>query len=224
MKTRKEYNRKYYLANRDKAIAKAKICRQANQQKYKAQDRLRYEQQQALRQAQAKERYYKKREEILATKRSEKAHATPEKKAYQKAYRAKNCDKIAQAAKSYASINKRKLSEKARLRNAARRKTDPFYRLTINLRRRCLIAFRGLSKDDTTTNLIGCSFEDFRVHIQSKFLPGMNWENYGRDGWHIDHIIPLHKANGDPDKLKELLHYTNTQPLWAKDNYRKNKY
>ena len=48
----------------------------------------------------------------------------------------------------------------------------------------------------------------------------MSWENYGKDGWHIDHKIPLSSAKTDRE-IYELCHYTNLQPLWAKDNLKK---
>jgi hypothetical protein len=59
------------------------------------------------------------------------------------------------------------------------------------------------------------------LYLEKQFAPGMTWENYGIDGWHIDHIIPLSSAKGDLDQLKKLCHYTNLQPLWAEDNLKK---
>lgn len=46
----------------------------------------------------------------------------------------------------------------------------------------------------------------------------MNWQNQGK--WHIDHIKPLASAKS-VDEIYELCHYSNLQPLWAKDNYTK---
>lgn len=47
----------------------------------------------------------------------------------------------------------------------------------------------------------------------------MSWENRG-DVWHLDHIKPLATATCEEDLIK-LFHYTNFQPLLARDNIRK---
>ena len=50
----------------------------------------------------------------------------------------------------------------------------------------------------------------------------MSWKNHGKYGWHIDHIKPCSKFNLiDPTEQKKCFHYTNLQPLWAKDNLTK---
>lgn len=56
------------------------------------------------------------------------------------------------------------------------------------------------------------------MYIESKFKEGMSWENHGK--WHIDHIKPLGNAKTEKE-LKKLFHYTNVQPLWAKENQKK---
>lgn len=73
---------------------------------------------------------------------------------------------------------------------------------------------RRLPKTD-----LGCSLPDFISYIEAKFLPGMSWDNWTLDGWHLDHVIPL--ANFDlsnPEQLAAACHYSNMQPLWAVDN------
>jgi len=51
----------------------------------------------------------------------------------------------------------------------------------------------------------------------------MTWDNWTLDGWHIDHIKPLASFDlTDRKQLLEACHYTNLQPLWAKDNLTKN--
>lgn len=76
------------------------------------------------------------------------------------------------------------------------------------------------------SSIIGCSWDEFKAHIESRFYPNpvtgemMTWENYGKNGWEIDHIKPLCSAK-NLDELIKLSHYTNLQPLWAIDNVKK---
>ena len=70
---------------------------------------------------------------------------------------------------------------------------------------------------------LGCTIEEYKEYLESKFQQGMTWDNHAVDGWHIDHILPLNESNTvltEEEKIKRL-HYTNTQPLWAKDNMKK---
>ena len=84
----------------------------------------------------------------------------------------------------------------------------------------------GTSKSAATLELLGCSVEELKKHLENQFIKGMTWNNYGLHGWHIDHIKPC--ASFDLTKEEEqrkCFHYTNLQPLWAKDNLSKsNKY
>jgi hypothetical protein len=109
---------------------------------------------------------------------------------------------------------KKRRSEKQRLR----RDSDPEYRIRHNLR--CRITKCIKNKSQNTMSLLGCSMDVFKLHIESKFIEGMNWENYGL--WHIDHIIPCCSFDlMDENQQQICFHYTNLQPLWAKDNFSK---
>lgn len=102
------------------------------------------------------------------------------------------------------------------------RARDPVNRLVYNLRSSTYRIFKGIEKDEHTLQLLGCSPDEFREYLASKFQEGMTMENYGRGGWSIDHIIPLASVNiYDPVERARALHYTNTQPLWEADNARK---
>jgi hypothetical protein len=94
-------------------------------------------------------------------------------------------------------------------------------KLSHNLRKRLSKVvkrlFKGKSRSSSAAKDLGCSIDELRVHLESKFQSGMNWCNYGK--WHIDHIYPLSKADlSDRESLLKVIHYTNLQPLWAKDN------
>lgn len=96
------------------------------------------------------------------------------------------------------------------------------------LRTRILIALKsqGVRKNKRTIEMIGCSIDFLKKHLESLFTHGMNWENRGFWGWHIDHIKPLSLFDlSDGEQQKVAFHYTNLQPLWQKDNFsKKNKY
>jgi len=96
------------------------------------------------------------------------------------------------------------------------------YRLRTVLRARLNAALRGKGQRGSAIRNLGCSIPELQSYIESKFLPGMSWKNWGRGTWHIDHMMPLSSFDlSDPQQLKKACHYTNLQPLWAKDNLRK---
>ena len=81
---------------------------------------------------------------------------------------------------------------------------------------------QNVNKTSKTLELIGCSIGELIIYLESKFHDGMTWKNYGKYGWHIDHIKPCSSFNlNDPQQQKECFHYTNLQPLWACDNLSK---
>jgi len=73
--------------------------------------------------------------------------------------------------------------------------------------------------------VVGCSLEFLKKYLESKFTEGMTWENYGKYGWHIDHIRPCASFDlSDPEQQKQCFHYSNLQPLWWRDNYIKGSF
>lgn len=89
------------------------------------------------------------------------------------------------------------------------------------IRSRLHDTLRNNYKTGFVVNTVGCTVEFLKQYIESKFQPGMSWENQGE--WHLDHIIPLSSFDlSNNRELKRACHYTNLQPLWAKDNLKKN--
>lgn len=101
-----------------------------------------------------------------------------------------------------------------------RLKTDKFFLFKKRVRSLVTQSLKnhGYSKKSKTCEIIGCSFEDFKLHIEKQFQEGMSWEN--RHLWHIDHRVPLASANTEEEIIK-LNHFTNLQPMWAEDNLKK---
>lgn len=65
--------------------------------------------------------------------------------------------------------------------------------------------------------LIGCTVEQLRIHLEDQFLPGMSWENYGE--WEVDHRRPCGSFDlREEAQQRECFHYSNLQPMWAPDN------
>jgi hypothetical protein len=99
-------------------------------------------------------------------------------------------------------------------------KQDDFKVYKQKIRSLILVSIKkmGYSKKSKTNEILGCSFEVFKQHIERQFKKGMTWNNHGE--WHLDHIIPMASATTEEEVLK-LNHYTNFQPLWAEDNLKK---
>ena len=82
---------------------------------------------------------------------------------------------------------------------------------------------KGYSKKSKTEKILGCTYEEFKQYIESKWEPWMNWDNHGlyngelNYGWDIDHIIPTSIAMCEKE-LIDLNNYKNLQPLCSKIN------
>lgn len=101
-------------------------------------------------------------------------------------------------------------------------KNDINFRLAHGLRSRLHEALRGNKKIFSTLVLLGCSLKELRKHLESQWQIGMTWNNWSKNGWHIDHKIPLSVFDlTDQKQLEKVCHYTNLQPLWAKENIKK---
>jgi hypothetical protein len=136
--------------------------------------------------------------------------------------RLKNRETKNLASKQYYKDNREKIISRTVNYKRERIKIDPLYKLVGNLRSRLKerVKVSYWRKSSHFNQYIGCDIQELKNHIEKQFADGMNWDNHSYEGWHIDHIIPLSSAK-NIEELYKLCHYTNLQPLWAKDNLRK---
>lgn len=142
-----------------------------------------------------------------------------------KRYQEDNKERLAEYRKKYREANKLKKLKYQKKYQYERRRSDPMFRVVCNLRSRLSTFCKqaSLKKNFKTLNSIGISTLEFKIYIESLFVAGMNWSNYGKGDycWSIDHIKPLCTAKTIED-VYNLNHYTNLQPLWNPDNFSKN--
>ena len=101
---------------------------------------------------------------------------------------------------------------------------NPQYVIRCRISSRIHYALRqnGVAKNNPALELLGCTIPQLKEYLESKFQPGMTWENQAINGWHIDHIKPCSLFDlTKEEEQKKCFHYTNCQPLWAKDNISK---
>lgn len=141
------------------------------------------------------------------------------KKAIQiKAWKKRNKDKVNANQKQWAKKNPERVTA-FRRKSRKKRMLDPINRIIHNMRKRVSKALKTSS--DSTVDLIGCSSNQLRAHIQAQFIGCMSWDNYGT-AWHIDHIVPC--SYFEPSRKEERMrcnHFSNLRPLWAKTNIKR---
>ncbi len=139
---------------------------------------------------------------------------------YNKQWREENKEELQIKAKLYIEEHKEESKEYRKKYKTNRKKTDSLFKLKLNINKLISLSIKrnGYKKNSKTVEILGCSIEEFKQHLESKFEPWMNWDNYGKYngkygyGWDIDHIIPLASATSE-EEIKKLNHYTNLQPL-----------
>lgn len=163
-------------------------------------------------------REYERRRAMAHPQRGrEYQRAHPEKfRAYARAWAAANREKVAAMNRRYNAANPEKIRENSR-KNYRRHPEENALRKAVSH----MMRYTECRKTSRSFQYVGCSAGFFRNHIESLFLPGMTWENWGE--WHIDHIVPLSwwDLKNHPEHLCVASHYSNLQPMWGKENIRK---
>ena len=144
-----------------------------------------------------------------------------------KRYRENNIEKVREKGRNYQKENKENRNKNRNIK----KQIDSSYALKCVVRSltRNSLRNKGFKKNTKTELLLGCSFIEFKLYLESKFESWMTYENHGKYngeinyGWDVDHIIPLSSANTEEEIIK-LSHYTNLQPLcsYINRNIKKN--
>ena len=122
---------------------------------------------------------------------------------------------------SHNDLQTAQLKEYNKLYWSKRMKEDELFRFKSIMRKSIGNLIKNKSK--STQDIIGCSFEEFKSYLESKFEYWMNWGNYGLFngeygyGWDIDHILPLSSVESEDDVVR-LCHFSNLQPLCSRVN------
>lgn len=161
-------------------------------------------------------RYREKRDELIE---------------YQKRWARANAELVKAYNKRRYHKNKLDPSRQLRWRESRRkykrnkRRKDRVWAAKQNLRNRMSLALRGIKVGSEFWRLLGCDLDTLKHHLQSKFVTGMTWYNYGvgKGTWQIDHIFPISRIDfTDKLAVAKVFHYTNLQPLWSLANRQKN--
>jgi len=112
--------------------------------------------------------------------------------------------------------------------SVSRQQADKRLRKSVsNLIRDC-VAKHSAFKEGSFPKYVDWTVAEFKKHLESKFQPGMTWDNYGRNGWHIDHRIPdswFKYSSTSDEGFKSSWSLDNLQPMWEKPNCSKgNRY
>lgn len=199
-----EYQKNYYLDNKEEILENSKNYYLNNKEKvseYKSEYAIKNKE----KLSEKGKEYYRTNKDILSLKNKE--------------YSKKNKDELNK------KRNERNKKNKIHLRVTEKRNSDPIFALSQNIRVYIRNSFKskGYRKNTKTQVILGCTFHEFKIYIESKFEDWMNWENRGlyngeiNYGWDVDHIVPLSLAKTEEDIIK-LNHYTNLQPLCSYTN------
>jgi hypothetical protein len=121
--------------------------------------------------------------------------------------------------KIYNQVNKEHIRIVNNIYTLNRLKKDIQFRLRFVLRSRMRAALKDNAKSGSSVENLGCSIPELKAYLESRFQPGMTWQNWSVHGWHIDHKKPLSSFDlTDPEQFRQAVHYTNLQPLWAIEN------
>lgn len=212
---------KEFVNNKSNPDGKSYYCKICNQKiqkiyKNKNQDKIK---------KQTKKYYENNKEKEQSRRNLYRENNKEQIKEKNKLYRETNKERIKEKKKLYRANNKDKIKITRDCYIKIKKETDILFVLKYKIRRTIsnIITKNGYTKKSKATDILGCSFIEFKQHLESKFEPWMNWDNHGlyngelNYGWDMDHIIPMSSAKTEEDVIR-LNHYTNFQPLCSYTN------
>jgi len=141
-------------------------------------------------------------------------------KDYREKYKIENPDYH----KEWIEENKDKAKSTRLIYENRKNKENPYFKLNKNIKNAIWRSLRGRKNGRHWETLVGYTREELCKHLEVQFKDGMTWNNYGRNGWHVDHIIPvsLFNVKGIKSKgFKACWILENLRPMWEKDNISK---
>lgn len=224
---KKEYMKKYYLKHKKEIVFKQKKRRKANRKKILACENEYNEAHREERKRYAKQ--YKKnnkekiiiyqkinREKILTTSKQYEKDNKEKRKAYRKANRKRENTR----AKARYKANKEKILTNIK----ERRKIDTKFQLNSVMSTSIRRSLKNGKEDKSWKDLVPYTLEQLKKHLEKQFTDGMSWNNYGINGWVIDHKIPQSIYNFtkfEHRDFKRCWALKNLQPMWNIDNLKK---
>ena len=167
--------------------------------------------------------YYANREHINELRRIARHENIEKEREKARNWARSNPEKVRENRRKLRQANPERIRE-GRRRSHQRLRENPIYRLIRACRSRITKALRGRDKSARTQELIGCTWEELRRHIESQFTKGMNWNNrgFGAGKWNIEHEKPFALfPNLTPKEQKIVCNWRNLRPMWQPDNLKK---
>jgi 5-methylcytosine-specific restriction endonuclease McrA len=165
----------------------------------------------------------KNKEKHLAGSKAWRENNPERQKENTERWRKNNPDKVKAIKKRWYMRNPEKVRMNTRI-TGARLRATPSGKLKRNMGMMMYQSLKGRKMGRHWENLVGYNIEKLKLHLENLFKPGMLWENYGKGGWEVDHIIPVASFDFDcEDNIKKCWALNNLQPLWSRENKIKGK-
>ena len=221
MYDQKEYQKNYYEENKERLNSNNREYYHLNKENNKEKRKKYSEENSESNKEKCKKWYYDNKERVKEYYEENKE----KRKESKKRWRLKNKEKLKNDYNEWRLKNKDNINKNYKEYIKARQEIDPVFKLNLIIRKLISCSFKrvGYKKNSRSEKILGCSFEEFKIHIESKFEEWMTFDNHGKYngeygfGWDIDHIVELKNAETLEDVIK-LNHYSNLRPLDSKIN------